>query len=39
MLEHANGQATNQVDQQNQYARNGVTTHELRSTVHGTKEI
>ena len=39
MLEHANGQATNQVNQQNQYARNGVTTHELRSTVHGTEEV
>ena len=39
MLEHTNGQAANQVDQQNQYARNGVTADKFGSTVHGTEEV
>ena len=39
MLAHTNGQATNQVDDQNEQAGNRVTRHKLRGTVHGAKEV
>ena len=39
VLSHADSQTTDQIDEQNQQARNGVPTHELGGTVHGAKEI
>ena len=39
MLEHTNGQAADQIDQQNQDARDGVAADEFGCTVHGTEEV
>ena len=39
MLANANGQATHQIDHQNQQAGNRVTTHKFGRTVHGAEEI
>ena len=39
MLEHTDGHAADQVDEQNQQAGDGVTAHKLAGTVHGTVEL
>ena len=39
MLPHADRQATNQIDKQNQDARYRVAAHKFGSTVHGAEEI
>ena len=39
MLGHTNGQATNQVDDQNKQAGHRIAGHKLRGTVHGAKEV
>ena len=39
VLANANGQAADQVDEQNQQAGNGVTADEFGGTVHGAEEV
>ena len=39
MLTHTNGQATDQVDHQNQQTGYRVTRHKLGGTVHGAEEV
>ncbi len=39
MLSHTDGEATNQVDDQNQQASDRVTGYEFGSTVHGAEEV
>ena len=39
VLGHTNGQATHQIDDQNQQAGHRVARHKLRSTVHGAEKV
>ena len=39
VLANANGQAADDVDDQNQQTRNRIATHEFGGTVHGAKEV
>ena len=39
MLEHTDGHAADQVDEQDQQAGDGVAAHKLTGTVHGTVEL
>jgi hypothetical protein len=39
MLQHANGEAAKDVDQQNQDTGHGIAAHKLGGTVHGAEEV
>ena len=39
VLQHADGETTHDVDQQNQDTGHGIAAHELRGTVHGAEEV